>query len=66
MQGYVKWFDIEKGYGFVTAQDGDDYFVHYSGIAGEGYKILTQDRECEFDIETSENGKTKAINVKEI
>lgn len=65
MQGCVKWFDINKGYGFLVAQDGQEVFVHYTGIDGEGYKILTKDRDVEFDIEAGENGKTKAVNVKE-
>ena len=66
MQGFVKWFDINKGYGFLAAQDGQEYFVHYSGIDCEGFKILTKDNEVEFEVVNTENGQTKAINVKEI
>jgi cold shock protein len=66
LQGCVKWFDINRGYGFITAQDGNEYFVHYSAIEGEGFKLLTKDNDVEFDVEMLVDGKTKAVNVKEI
>ena len=49
MSGTVKWFDSKKGYGFITAEDGKEIFVHYSGIAKEGYKTLTEGQAVEFD-----------------
>jgi cold shock protein len=66
VQGYVKWFDSAKGYGFITAQDGNDYFVHYSAIDREGYKTIDKDRDVEFEIEINSENKTRAINVKEL
>jgi len=49
-QGTVKWFSNEKGYGFIARPDGDDVFVHFSAISGEGYRTLTEGQEVEFDI----------------
>jgi len=49
-QGTVKWFSNEKSYGFIARPDGDDVFVHFSAIAGEGYRTLTEGQEVEFDI----------------
>ena len=66
VQGYVKWFDSARGYGFITAQDGNDYFVHYSAIDGEGYRTIDKDRDVEFEIEINSENKTRAINVKEL
>ena len=49
--GTVKWFNAEKGYGFITnADNGEDVFVHFSGIAGEGYKSLEEGQNVTFDI----------------
>ena len=66
MEGFVKWFSPERGYGFITAQDGNDYFVHYTAIDKEGYKTLNKDRDVSFEVEFVVDGKTKAVNVKEI
>ena len=63
MQGFVKWFCANKGYGFITGQDGHDYFVHHTGISGEGWKSLANESEVEFEI--SDDDRPKAINVKE-
>lgn len=60
--GTVKWFDDDKGYGFIEQEDGEDAFVHYSEIAGEGYKSLKEGQEVEFDVEEGDKGP-KAINV---
>ena len=61
--GKVKWFNAEKGYGFISREDGDDLFVHYSEIQCEGFKTLDEDQEVEFDITTGQNGKLQASNV---
>ena len=60
--GTVKWFDDAKGYGFIEREDGEDVFVHYSSIAGEGYKSLAEGSEVEFDVEQDSRGP-RATNV---
>ncbi len=62
MQGNVKWFNEAKGYGFVTSGD-KEYFVHYKGIAGDGFKTLREGDAVSFDTETSPKGMV-AVNVK--
>jgi CspA family cold shock protein len=62
-QGTVKWFSNEKGYGFVSRPDGDDVFVHFSAIQGEGFKTLTEGQEVEFDVVDGPKGK-QAANVR--
>jgi len=66
MRGIVKWFCTMKGYGFVTGEDQEDYFCHYTGIAGDGYRNLNGDAEVVFD--AMEDGKKlkRAINVMEV
>jgi len=49
-EGIVKWFDNKKGYGFIKREEGDDVFVHYSAIQGEGFKTLNQDEKVSFEI----------------
>jgi len=61
-QGTVKWFNNQKGFGFITAKDGHDYFVHHSGISGDAFKTLTEGAEVQFDIEKSEKGP-RAVRV---
>ena len=61
-QGTVKWFNSEKGYGFITTSDGKEVFAHYSAINAEGYKSLEQGQKVSFDI-VEENNKTKASNI---
>ncbi|MDO5707192.1 MAG: cold-shock protein [Andreesenia angusta] len=62
--GTVKWFNSEKGYGFITDQDGTDSFAHYSSINGEGYKTLEEGQEVSYTIETSERGnQAKDITI---
>lgn len=60
--GRVKWFDDGKGYGFIERDDGEDVFVHYSAIVGEGYRSLTEGSEVEFDVEQDPKGP-RAANV---
>lgn len=62
MKGKVKWFSEEKGYGFIEGEDGNDVFVHFSGIAGGGFRNLTEGEEVEFDTEQSDRGP-QAVNV---
>ena len=62
MTGKVKWFSADKGYGFISREDGDDVFVHFSSIQGEGYKTLSEGQEAEFDIVEGARG-TQADNV---
>jgi CspA family cold shock protein len=62
VNGKVKWFNDSKGYGFIERPDGDDVFVHYSAIAGTGFRSLTEGQEVEFDIVDGPKGK-QAANV---
>ena len=61
-QGTVKWFNDSKGYGFISRADGDDVFVHFSSIAGDGFKSLQEGDEVTFEVEDSERGP-QAVNV---
>lgn len=60
--GTVKWFNAEKGYGFISQESGDDVFVHFSAIQGEGFKTLEEGQQVRFDIEEGPRGK-QACNV---
>lgn len=62
MQGRVKWFNAEKGFGFIEREDGDDVFVHFSAIQQDGYKSLEEGQQVEFDIVDGARG-TQAANV---
>jgi len=64
LQGKVKWFNPEKGYGFIEREDGGDVFVHYSAILQEGFKTLTEGEEVEFDIVEGSRGPQAANVVK--
>lgn len=61
-QGTVKWFSNQKGYGFITQDDGKDIFVHYSAIKEEGYKTLEEGQKVQFEITQGPKGE-QAINV---
>jgi cold shock protein len=61
-QGTVKWFSNEKGYGFIEREGGEDVFVHFSAIAMDGYKSLTEGRRVEFEVVQGPKG-AQASNV---
>ncbi|GIP21215.1 MULTISPECIES: cold shock domain-containing protein [Paenibacillus] len=65
MKGTVKWFNAEKGYGFISVEGGEDVFVHFSAIQGEGFKTLEEGQEVEFDI-TEGNRGAQAANVNKL
>jgi CspA family cold shock protein len=63
-QGSVKWFNESKGYGFIKISTGDDVFVHYSAIQGDGFKTLAEGQLVEFDLVESQKGKQAANVIK--
>ena len=64
MKGTVKWFNDQKGFGFITPEDGSkDLFVHHSAILAEGFKSLQENQQVEFEVEQSDKGP-RATNVK--
>ena len=63
-QGTVKWFNESKGYGFITADEGKDVFVHFSAIQGECFKTLNEGQKVSFDIVNGEKGPQAANVVK--
>lgn len=63
MKGTVKWFDSSKGYGFITGENGQDVFVHFSAIQMNGFKTLKEGEKVEFDIQNGQKGP-QAANVK--
>ena len=63
MKGKVKWFSIEKGYGFIKSEDGKEVFVHYSNVNKKGYRVLYQDEIVDFEIGTNGGGREQAIDV---
>ena len=62
MNGTVKWFNAEKGYGFITGEDGKDVFVHFSAIQGEGFKTLDEGQKVTYDL-VQGNPDMQAANV---
>ena len=63
--GTVKFFNNEKGYGFISREDGEDVFVHFSNIQGEGYKSLEEGQRVEFDVAPGRKGE-EAQNVRAV
>ncbi len=61
-RGTVKWFNTERGFGFIEQEDGPDVFVHYSAIQEEGFKTLEEGQEVEFEIQMGDEGP-QAVNV---
>jgi CspA family cold shock protein len=61
-QGTVKWFNAAKGYGFISREDGEDVFVHYSAIAGDGFRSLEEGQRVEFEVTEGRKGP-QAANV---
>ena len=64
-QGTVKWFNAEKGFGFISREDGSDVFVHFSAIQGDGFKTLEEGQAVTFDVEDSDRGP-QAVNVEKL
>ncbi|MEM6530524.1 MAG: cold-shock protein [Chloroflexota bacterium] len=63
VEGTVKWFSNEKGYGFIAQPNGEDIFVHYSAITGSGYRSLEEGQKVEFEVTQGQKGK-QASDVK--
>ena len=64
-KGTVKWFSDQKGYGFITPENGKDVFVHYSAIVGDGFKTLREGESVEFEVTSGPKGE-QAANVKRL
>lgn len=63
MQGTVKWFNTQKGYGFITDSDGKDVFVHHSNIVMDGFRHLNEDDVVNFELGTGNDGREQAVSV---
>lgn len=66
MNASTKWFDTKKGYGFLVAKDGKEYFVHQSSIIMDGFRYLRKDDIVDFEVGVGNNGKEQAVNVRPI
>lgn len=64
-QGTVKWFNVEKGFGFISQENGDDVFAHFSAIQSDGFKSLDEGQKVEFDIEQGQRG-LQATNITKV
>ena len=60
--GTVKWFNADKGFGFITSEDGQDLFAHFSAIQSDGFKTLDEGQKVEFDVEEGQRGP-QAVNI---
>jgi CspA family cold shock protein len=65
INGTVKWFNSQKGYGFITPEEGEDVFVHHSEIQGDGYKTLDEGQKVTFEIQDGPKGK-RAVQVAKV
>lgn len=65
MKGKVKWFNPQKGFGFICAEDGKDVFVHFSGLLVDGFKTIEEGADVEFEVTEGAKGP-QAVNVKKI
>ncbi len=61
-QGTVKWFNAEKGFGFISTEEGQDVFAHFSAIQSDGFKTLDEGQKVEFDVEQGQRGP-QAVNI---
>lgn len=66
MVGKIKWFNTEKGYGFIVTNEGDDVFVHYKDVRMEGPVVLEVGQKVDFELGVSPDGKETAVNVSKI
>ena len=64
MKGKVKWFNAEKGFGFIVSEEGKDVFVHFSAIVQDGYKTIEKGQEVTFDVEQGDRGQMAKNVVK--
>jgi len=65
LRGTVKWFSDEKGYGFISREGGEDVFVHFSGISGDGFRSLAEGQQVEFEVTQGKKGP-QATNVRPV
>ncbi|MDZ4169702.1 MAG: cold-shock protein [Coriobacteriia bacterium] len=65
-EGTVKWFNPDKGYGFIEQEGGDDLFAHFSEIQGDGFKTLDEGQAVTFEVGTGKNGKAQAQNIRKV
>jgi CspA family cold shock protein len=64
--GTVKWFNSEKGYGFIESEQGSDVFVHYSAIQTDGFKTLEEGDRVEFEVKPGRDGRSQAEDVRKV
>jgi CspA family cold shock protein len=64
--GTVKWFNSEKGYGFIESAEGPDVFVHYSAILGDGFRSLDEGDRVEFEVQPGSDGRSQAADVRKV
>jgi CspA family cold shock protein len=65
-EGTVKWFNSEKGYGFIESADGPDLFVHYSAILSDGFRTLDEGDRVEFEVQAGRDGQSQAAEVRKL